>query len=432
MLTLRFSLIFLLLLCSSVCLTQQAGTAAKHQTNSCAWVDVVPDVVRTPIQMDVHAAYRLFVFKSDGTIGYRVRARYPFAAFLSFTTYMGSDGLLYQALLDYKINPDSDSVNPFREHEPVNTRNRSYSVTVLPESTSTDWSMPNPIYMPPRPRGSDLVTVVLVQRIYLPEPQVHDRFGGVESPTIEPFLVSTPWIPASCPNEDFSSITDQFGSFAPGFSQSPLPRAGKIEFYRPPVSQVPYADGSGQLTEHDCTGYLMGTVFGDQVAVIHFPAMPDFFDNTNITRKTTFHNQTVRYLSMGSYGATPLEASEGENLAGPDIKLLPDGSAKFVAIPYRLPDSIQQAIRERAAELGYNVLPLAEGEPHPINPFLIYRNKVAQPGFVGDIQNVSCFHGSDFSQAPSHYAASTVNMGPFAPVGIECSIEEFLYGGCGQ
>ncbi len=432
MLTPRLWLLPFLLLCSSVCLTQQSGTSGKHPANSCRWFDVAPDVVRTPVQMDIHAAYRLFVFNSDGTIGYRVRARYPFAAFLSFTTYTGSDGRLYQALLDYKINPDSNSVNPFRELEFVNARNRSYSVTVLPEGTSTQISMPNPIYMPPRPRGSDAAIVVLVQRIYLPEPQVQDRFGGVESPTIEPFLVSAPWIPASCPTEDFSAITDQFGSFAPGFSQSPLPRNGKIEFYRPPASQVPFADGSSQMTEHDCTGYLMSTVFADQVAVVHFPAMPDFFDNTDITRKSTFHNQTVRYLSIGSYGATPLTASEGENLAGPEIKLLPDGSAKFVSIPYRYPDSVQQAIRERAAELGYNVLPLAKGEPHDIQPFLIYRNKVAQSGFVGDIQNVACFQGSAFNEAPSKYAASAANMGQYAPVGIECSVEEFLYGPCGQ
>jgi hypothetical protein len=37
--------------------------------------------------MDIHAAYRLFVFQSDGTIGYRIRGEYPYAAFMSFTIY---------------------------------------------------------------------------------------------------------------------------------------------------------------------------------------------------------------------------------------------------------------------------------------------------------------------------------------------------------
>src|SRR5512146_1759823 len=152
---------------------------------------------------------------------------------------------------------------------------------------------------------------------------------------IEPFKISNPLVPAACPSGDFSAITNQFGSFSGNFSQSPLPRNGTIEFYRPPVLQVPYADGSGPVTKHDCTSYLMATVFPDQLAVIHLPRVPAFFDNTNVTRKTTFENADVRYLSLGSYGATPLSASDNENIAGPDLKMLSDGSATFVVIPLR-------------------------------------------------------------------------------------------------
>jgi hypothetical protein len=47
--------------------------------------------------------------------------------------------------------------------------------------------MANPIFFPGPPHKSDLVTAVLVERIYLPEPRVSDRFGGVTAPTIEAF-----------------------------------------------------------------------------------------------------------------------------------------------------------------------------------------------------------------------------------------------------
>lgn len=405
---------------------------AQAQTPSCPWqASLAPEVVRSPVQMDVHAAYRIFAFTSDGSVGYRVRGEFPFAAFLSFTTYDGADGLLYAAMLDYRIKPDPGSVNPFWPGELVNAQDRFYTVTVLPSGTIPDASMPNPIFLPPPPRRSNQVTAVLVQRIYLPEPQVNDRFGGVDAPTIEPFEVDHPGSPAACPTGDFSDIVDQFGSFSGDFSQSPAPRDGKIEFYRPPVSQVPYADGSGQLTKHDCTSYLMATVASDQVAVVRVPAVPGFFDNSNVEPGTVFAITDVRYLSVGSYGASPLFAADNENIAGPDVKMLPDGSAVFVGVPHGLSASLTEQVQEKADALGYNVLPLAE-EGLVIKPFLIYRNKVPKGGFAGDIKNVPCFRGSKFNRAPFVYAASPANMGPYAPTGVECSPLDFAFGSCGQ
>jgi hypothetical protein len=407
--------------------------------NSCLWqAELAPDQVRSPVQMDIHAAYRIFALQSDGTIGYRVRGEFPYAAFLSYTIY--NDVLLYTALLDYEINPDQGSINPFLPGELVNAANRSYTVTVLPDGTVPNASMANPIFMPPPARHSDLVTVVLVQRIYLPEPS-EDRYGGFEAPIIEPFEVSDPARPAACPSGDFSAITSQFGSLGSHFSQSPLPRNGRIEFYRPPVTEVPYADGDSLQTKHDCTGYLMATVFPDRLAVIHLPQVPAFFDNTNITSTTTFlEPDGVRYLSLGSYGATVMGVLEHENIAGPDVMTLPDGSATFVAVPVGFSIADIAAVINKAEQLGYNVMPLAKYGPlipgdeegAQINPFLIYRNKVAAEGFPGNIKNVACFQGTSFSHAPRVYAASPANMGEYAPVGIECSFSDFLYRRCGQ
>src|SRR5512134_2772618 len=57
----------------------------------CDWTrEVAPDRVRSPVQMDVHAAYRIFALASDGTVGYRVRGEFPYAAFLSYTVYDGT------------------------------------------------------------------------------------------------------------------------------------------------------------------------------------------------------------------------------------------------------------------------------------------------------------------------------------------------------
>ncbi len=408
---------------------------AHAQTTSCQWrLELAPDAVRSPVQMDIHAGYRIFPFKSDGTVGYTVRGRFPFAAFLSFTIYNADGGLLHAAVTDYQIEPDPGSINPFSADQLVNAPNRSYTITVLPDGTIPVPSMPNPIFLPPPSHGSNVVIAVLVERIYLAEPQVNDRFGGVDAPTIEPFEVGNPSIPAGCPTGDFSAITSQFGNLGGNFRQSPSPRNGKISFYRPPVSQVPYADGSGPFTKHDCTGYLMATVLPDEIAVIPLPAVPRFFGYSNTTAETTFPNPgevDARYVSMGTYGASVLRASDNENVSGPDLKRLPDGSAVFVAVPIGWSDSIKEQVKTKADELGYNYLPLAREGP-VIKPFLIYRQKVATSGFAGDIQNVACFRGSAFDHAPLVYAASPKNMGEYAPVGVECSSSAFLFGACGQ
>ncbi len=407
---------------------------ARAQTTSCQWrPELAPNAVRSPVQMDIHAAYRIFVFQSDGTVGYTLRGQFPFAAFLSFTVYSGG-GLLHAALTDYQIEQDPGSINPFTEGQPVDAPNRSFTITVLPYGTIPDSSMLNPIFLPPPPHGSNTLMAVLVERIYLPEPRVNDRFGGVAAPTIEPFEIDNPSIPAACPTGDFSAIAGQFGNFGGNFRQSPSPRNGKIEFYRPPVSQVPFADGSQPFTKHDCTGYLMGTVLPNEIAVVRLPAVPRFFDNTNTTEATTFPSPgdlDARYISVGSYGASILRASDNENVAGPDLKRQPDGSAVFVAVPIGLPESEKEQVKARADELGYNYMPLAQ-EGSVIEPFLIYRQKVAASGFAGSIQNVACFRGTAFNHAPLSYAASPKNMGEYAPVGVECSSSDFLSGACGQ
>ena len=220
-----------------------------------------------------------------------------------------------------------------------------------------------------------------------------------------------------------------------------MPRDGKILFYRPPVGDVPFADSDGLQDKHDCTGYLMATVLPDRLAVIHLANVPAFFDNTDIGPTTRFVPPAgVRYLSLGSYGASEMGVLENENIAGPELRRNPDGSATVVAIPLRssLTDAI--AVVNKAEQLGYNVMPLAAYGPlipdqddgTQINPFLIYRNKVASDGFSGSIKNVACFQGTSFSHAPQKYAASPANMGDYAPGGVECSVADFLYGSCGQ
>jgi hypothetical protein len=423
-------------LATSLVLACSSFAQVKRQT--CDWRNTAPTFVRSPIQMDTHAGYRTFIFKTDGTIGLRVHGDFPHAAFVSFTVY--DNGIVHSVLTDRQIVPDQDSVNPFSPGELVQAPNRSFTITVLPDGKRLD-SIPNVLTMPPIPNGSTVNTVAFEERIYLPEPGP-DRYGG-DAPTIEAFDINDPSTPVACPLRDDSVNPDESTAPDGTHGQSPLPVNGIIQFYRPPVMLVPFADASRPLTPHDCTSYLEATVFPDQIAVVHLHKVPAFFNNTNVGPTTTFAEPTdgARYISMGSYGASVLFANDGENVAGPEITTLPDGSATFVAIPISLTPSDYQLVHDKAKELGYNPMPLANDgtlfpgpEPSPeINPFLIYREKLPTPGFEGDINNIGCFHNPKFNQAPDPaFAASPKNMGEYAPIGVECTLDGFLYEGCGQ
>lgn len=404
----------------------------------CQWQETIaPDEIRFPVNMDTHAAYAIYVFRADGSVTLNVEGRFPYAAFLSYTTY-SENGLLFDALLDKDIAPNSGSVNPFQKGALVNAPNRSYRIMVLPYGQAAPADIKS-ISMPPLPTGATSVLTTLVLRVYLPEPG-RNRLGGVPLPVITAVSASDMKTPLPCPTASQTpksstppdAGTPRFGNFN-GVPQPPAPKLGKILFYRPPVSGVPFADGSSQLTADDCTGYLMATLDANKLSIIRFKKIPTFFNNTKTNTETTFEERQVRYLSLGSYGASvipPPGSGLSGNIAGTQLLRTADGGVTFVVIPDALPSSAKEGIKKIAKARNFNVLPMAKLGPE-VKPFLIYRNKVAANGFEGSISKVPCYTGAPFDTAPADYAASSCNMGPYAPQGEECSIEDFLSGKCG-
>jgi len=405
-----------------------ASALAQAKPEQCRWQEVVePDRIRFPVNMDTHAAYAIYVFGADGGFGLNVTGDFPYAAFLSFTTY-SENGLLFDALLDKNIIPDSGSVNPFQNGALVNAPRRSYRMMVLPYGLSSPSDNIKSISMPPIPTNAPFVLTTLVLRVYLPEPG-RDRMGGVVLPTITAFSAKDMKTPLPCPRSSSTPNGGQprTGDFS-GVPQPPPPKLGKILFYRPPVSGVPFADGSAQLTSDSCTSYLMATLNADKLSIIHFKKVPTFFNNTNTTPQTTFSETQVRYLSLGSYGAEVIPLSG--NIAGTQLLKASDGGVTFVVVPDSLPAATKERINQIAKAQKLNVLPMAKQGPE-VRPFLIYRNKVTATGFEGSIGKVPCYTGAPFNTAPADYAASSCNMGPYAPEGEECAVEAFLLGKCG-
>jgi hypothetical protein len=416
---------------------------ARQPQGTCQWQTIMhPDWTRFPVNMDTHAAYAMFIYRNDGSVALKLEGSFPYSAFLSFTSY-NVKGLLFDALLDKDITPAPNSVNPFQDTAVVNAANRSYQVFVLPNGQTAPANV-NSLNMPPLSHNSRTPALaVLVMRIYLPEPD-HNRLGGVDPPVITAVSAGDLQTPVSCPASSPTSKASgagqagmpAFGSFDKNaFPQPPSPQDGKIYFYRPPVYAIPFADGSSQYTVCDCTGYLAATLSAEQVAVVHLKKIPTFFDNTNTNPNTTMPDVQVRYISMGSYGATvipPPKSGLRGNIAGPEMLHTEDGGVTFVVIPALLQKQTKEAIERLAAVKHFNVLPMA-GVRHLAKPFLIYRNKVTATGFTeGSIGNVPCYLEKPFEEAPINYAASISNMGAYAPEGVTCKVSEFLNGTCGK
>lgn len=390
------------------------GSDDEGATTQCDWPALLaPNTVRSPVQMDTHAAYAMYPFAvpEDATV-LRIQGEFPFAAFLAFAIYDANTGFLFDAITDYQITPDPGSVNPFLDGSLVAAEKRSYTVYLRPNGSAP---LANSIEMPPASE------VTLVMRVYLPEPG-RDRFGGVEVPRITPVSANGLSAPTTCPT--VSTVIPQLPT---NLTQAPLPVDGRILFFRPPASGVPYADGESMLTAEDCTGYLMASVEGERVPIIYIHRLPQVFDNTMIEPDTVFEAGDLRYASIGSYGASPLTM---QNIAATEIRRTAEGGAVVVGIPHLLPAAVQAAIRTQAEAIGANVLEMASPLRPLIKPFFIYRNKVAAEGFAGSIRNVGCFLAGDFNQAPPSFASSPENMGEYFIDGIECDDADFIAGEC--
>ena len=101
-----------------------------------------------------------------------LRGRYPHGRYMSINSY--TDGEPVDALSDINIAPDPGSTNPFVAGARRDLPNRSWTVTVVPESPPADGSrQPNTIY------GSQSVgePIELFYRVYEPDPG-RDLTGG--------------------------------------------------------------------------------------------------------------------------------------------------------------------------------------------------------------------------------------------------------------
>lgn len=110
---------------------------------------------------DTHAAYGVLSFRGDPSTKYIVRGEFPNARFMSLSTVTGKKHHPIDAIEDYRMVPDTGSLNPFHEGVQIDTPNRSFTLEVLPKGVPS--SAANIVRLP-----SDREVHSLMYRIFSP------------------------------------------------------------------------------------------------------------------------------------------------------------------------------------------------------------------------------------------------------------------------
>ena len=418
------------------------SSGVRPVASQCEWsVSEIPDPsvgVRFPSQLDIHAAYTLYFFRVPSetpNLAIKFNGEFPFAAYMGYAVYDSATGYLREAMVDHTIEPDPGSKNPFIVGNEVNTPNRSYTVVLRPNGSnpednpqfSNQIELPIPTGEPIR-QGFDIWL-----RTYGPN-EDKDRRGGVALPSITAFDWET-GESLDCPPRRLE--WPGFTSYSTG-GPPPDEESGHVYFTRPPAYTTPFTDGTEALDpETDCTGYLMaelgrGEALRALTTVVHIHKVPEIWNNSEVAPEsdTLFELDPVRYASLGSYGVPDLPY---QNLAAYDMRKLTDGGAAFYLAPRAVPEQTRQLIEYMAETRGYNNLPTGS-RLRVVPPFIVYRNKIVDPDFEGNILNVRCNPARPWNQtpvqnpdgSPSDFVPNPGNMGDYWIEATQCSLEDLL------
>jgi hypothetical protein len=352
---------------SAVAQSSNLPDPAVGSDSVCPFAVMAVNRFHPPIQSDPQAGYPLWALKQnpDAQVQFDqkalvVRAQFPYAAWMAWSTYELVNAFPYSVLNQQNIVPDPGSLNPFKEGTRVYARNRHYTLMVLPdtyESVPGDPASPpvysrlpadlqqikNVLYRPANDTPIHSVTgetagtdvtgagANVTERVYAPFPG-YDRVGN-HGPTHTPmpklFAVSLDngtaancapnnLIPPKAQHNPAQPVdpgppppglfgTDGFGPGAgPQGSHSqygPKPNPRLVQFFRPGLFDAPAADVPSVPPPDKCAGYLTAQLNDRQIALVRLPHVPTFIDVNTLTPASVFTQKEVGYVSYNIYGS---------------------------------------------------------------------------------------------------------------------------------
>ncbi len=459
------------------------GSAASVGSAVCGYLYEWADTFRFPLQPDPHAAYTYVVPKiTDQRAAYEITGQFPYGSWTEWMVYTGAQqGVVpYSVVKDSDITPDEGSVNPFVPGNLVLSGDRDYRLLILPDGTDQS-SVHQSLQDVP---ASNVLTSPTDGDVFILANRVYDAFpgynpGGAGGPTDTPFAqvkaidwqtgadldcsdlnaIPNPKSPTDMPTGRTpisSPIALEGGArFAAGphgssgddgtagFEYAPALDPDLIEFTRPPL--LPGADVSSIPPSDACAGYLGAATSPTEIGLIRMPHVATWFDTSDLTDTSVFSQEETTYISFTLYGdavgsyqpGSPDTASLG------NAELLPDasGGSTIVVWPRSLTPEQQQQVFDHANRNGWALIRGDEaGKETTAN--LLVRLKGDDPSYPGgytptsDRSGVPCFFDDNPDSTSwadvvgDEYVASAQNLGPGAPQGVNCTLEEFLGDAC--
>jgi hypothetical protein len=214
------------------------------------------------------------------------------------------------------------------------------------------------------------------------------------------------------------------------------PTGNKIYFLRYPLAMMLGPEG---FSTDGCTGYLMGQLPKDLIAVVTVHKVATYFNNNLVTPASVMKDYQTRYLSE-TFAAFP---------SGPRISVNTDdavytssGSWVTVWLPAepRLTPSQLAQVRAVAQAQHFNIVQIPPRPTLPIArlvpwPAVIIRNKAVSSTFPYSLLNVPCWaQNHDYltyqtQTSPAFFAkygSNPSNMGPYWVGGVKLTFAQFI------
>jgi hypothetical protein len=353
---------------------------------------------RTPALPDYYSNY--FDYSFDRTqgdaryIGLRITGEFGYARYMSYNVYDAEEGASFGALTDFQINPLPGNINPFLAGSDDKAKNRSYTVTVLPESYSSRRAENQLTY-----DGSAVNVLAVIIRYYVPQDSVT---AHVPLPTIEAFDLRTQQsVTLPQPYRLRGSMPKAVLSLrlAPVFKTVV---DDTLRFYR--------ASGAGQFENADNI-YLINAVEQGEDAVLLIRIKPPSYPANN----DQFGETDVRYWSFNEGDA---DTSTPFGMKDEQFKAAKDGFV-YIAIG-------NESICSKAEERGYNFMPWKAERTKAV---ILYRNMLTNRRYAGNLMRVPIIEPKDLLNKQNLYDMDAKNyIGDYAPTGKKVSQALFMLG----
>jgi hypothetical protein len=454
------------------------ASAAPTTPGACPYAKEWLDRWIFALQPDPHAAYTYAIPTVTPGVGFLVTGPYPHAVWTSWTIYTDK-GQPYSVVANADIAPDGGSVNPFVVGTPVLSPNRDFTVLVVPDGTDTTT-------LPASLSGiaaSNILTSPTTGDAFIIAYRVYNAFpgydkGGAGGPLDSPFPMTqavdlaTGEIldcgpisrigggsgdPSASPAPDGTgtgvitlrdgrTITvgaqgSRDGTFA-GAEYAPELDPDLIEFTRPPL--LPGSDVSAVPPVDSCAGYLGALMSTERIGLIRMPHVASWFDTSAITADTLYEQNEADYISFTQYRNKPGVYRPGDprsgSLADEELLLDATGGTTIVVWPRSLTKAEQKQVFKEARRNGWAIIRGGSaGEVTTSNLFV--RLKGADPSYTGgysptsEVAGVPCYFDDNQGEpwtalTGDTFVAGPANIGAGAPMGVNCTVKQFLDGRC--